>query len=92
MSAITVRSALRKLVRAKNRAFKGDAAMLKAARETIREKYESNAHAPPEKVRQLLEEVDEATSFLASNVVQAPLNKRGNYTVDASAIDESRNR
>lgn len=88
--AAAVRSALRRLVRAKNRAFKNDAVMLQAASETIRNEFSRNAGAPSEKVDELLKELDAAIEFLQANVVQAPLNKRGNYEVDVRTIDESK--
>lgn len=92
MANNAVRSALRKLVRAKNAAFKGDAVMLQAASQTIREQFNRHVHAPAESVPALLEEVENAVVFLRTNIVQAPLNERGNYVVDAKAIDESKPR
>lgn len=92
MTGPAIRSALRRLVRAKNEAFKGDNTMLQAASTTIREQFRRHANSPSEKIPALLEEVENAITFLRTNVVQAPLNERGNYTVDAKSIDESKRR
>lgn len=89
MSMQSSRSGLRKLLRATHEAFKGDTEMLHMARQTIREQFEQNRSATPEQLPQLQIQIDEAIDFLRNNVVQAPLNERGNYTVDAKRIDES---
>lgn len=88
----SARSALRRLVRAKNNAFRGDPAMLQAASKTIREEFNRRADATDDQMPGLLKEIDDAVQFLRSNIVQAPLNERGNYVVDAKAIDEGRSK
>lgn len=90
--AQAARSALRRLIRAQRAAFKSDTEMQRTALSTIREQFRSNKDAPPHKMPGLLKQVDDAVAFLQNNVVQAPLNERGNYTVDASRIDESQSR
>lgn len=91
-AASAIRSSLRRLVRAKNLAFKGDETMLLAAGKTIREEFQKNANKAGNYdeawVKEILNEMDSATKFLQDNVVQAPLNQRGNYEVDAKRIDE----
>lgn len=88
--SLSTRSALRRLVRAKNNAFKGDAAMLQAASQTIREEFNRRASVAEDQIPALLKEIEDAVQFLRSNIVQAPLNERGNYVVDAKGIDERR--
>lgn len=90
MSSSLAYSALRRLVRAKNAAFKGDAEMLRSAQAMIREQFGTDRDASPEEVPEVLKRIDEAVEFLEQNVVQAPLNERGNYTVDANRVDESK--
>lgn len=77
-------------MRAKNAAFKGDEEMLRSAQAMIREEFYQNRDAPAEKVPGMLKQMDEAIEFLQKNVVQAPLNERGNYEVDAKRVDESK--
>lgn len=86
------RSALRRLIRAQRSAFKHDSEMQRSALSTIREQFRINKDAPLGEVPNLLKQVDEAVAFLQNNVVQAPLNERGNYAVDACRIDESKSR
>lgn len=86
------RSVLRRLIRAQRAAFEGDIDMQRTAMVTIREKFHLHRHANDDEVPSLLEQAEEAISFLRNNVVQAPLNHRGNYTVDAAQIDESKPR
>lgn len=92
MSAVATRSALRRLIRAKNAAFRGDSEMLAIAQQTIREQFCENRGAPAEKVPELLEQLEEAIGFLSNNIVQAPLNDRGNYAVDAARVNDPRKR
>lgn len=94
MSAVSssTRSALRKLVRAKNHAFRGDSAMIQAANQAIRQEFDRHPKVSEDELPSLLKQIDEAVQFLQSNIVQAPLNQRGNYVVDAKAIDEQRSK
>lgn len=88
-AATAARGALRRLVRAKNRAFKGDSVMLQAASQTIREEFNRQMGATSEEdVEKSMGEMEKAIVFLESNVIQAPLNTRGNYEVDIKSIDE----
>lgn len=91
-SPSSVRPALRRLVTAMHNAFKGDDALLSAGRATLREHLSKNANAKPDKIPDLVQEMDTAATFLRTNVVQAQLNQRGNYAVDVNAIDESKQR
>lgn len=83
---------MRRLIRAKRLAFKGDEELLRTAQTAIREQFRTNRDAPSEKLPEMLKEAEDAIEFLRNNVVQAPLNDRGNYQVDATRIDESRPR
>ncbi|PXF45658.1 hypothetical protein BWQ96_04562 [Gracilariopsis chorda] len=82
-------SALRRLIRAKNAAFRNDLEMLKVATQTLRDQAHQHRSPPAEKRQHLLSEIEQAISFLRNNVVQAPLNQRGNYVFDATRINES---
>lgn len=90
MSKAAVHSALRRLIRAKNTAFQGDTEMLRSAQTIIREQFTKDREAGLEEVPELLKQIDEAVTFLEDNIVQAPLNERGNYTVDAKRVDDPR--
>lgn len=57
---------------------------------TIRAQFEENRDAVSSAVPAMLRIAEEAVEFLSKNVVQAPLNERGNYTVDAKKADDSR--
>lgn len=93
MSGLTLtRSLLRQLVRAKNQAFKGDAEMQKVASDTIRREMDDQKYTLPEELPGRLQDMENAILFLKTNVVQAPLNQRGNYEVDASSVDETKRR
>lgn len=85
MSTAATRSALRHLLRATNTAFRNDAGMLSAARQTICDKVRSaNTTDTPTGVQ----EMQEATTFLQNNIIQSPLNTRGNYVVQAKIEDK----
>lgn len=97
-STAAVRSALRRLVRAKNYAFKGDSTLLAAANETLRRELSQTPDGDRsvdagkrdgDRSASLVQELDIATTFLKTNIVQAPLNERGNYSVDAKDINET---
>lgn len=92
MSALAIRSALRRLIRAQKAAFHGDNEMLQASMKTIRAEFRKNMTAPAEQVPKMLEEIENGIVFLQNNIVQAPLNARGNYQVDASQVDENKRR
>lgn len=81
---------MRQLIRAKRIAFKGDDEMLRIAQTAIRQQFQTNRGAAQEQVPLMIKEAEDAIEFLRNNVVQAPLNERGNYQVDAARIDESR--
>lgn len=90
MNGTAIRTTLRRLIRAQRTAFKGDRDMLQITAKTMREQFDNNKNASAEEVPRFLKEMDDAISFLEHNVVQAPLNSRGNYQVDANRIDESK--
>lgn len=66
--------------------------MLQAATQTIRDEFNRRADATEDQIPGFLKEIDDAVHFLRSNIVQAPLNERGNYVVDAKAIDEGKSK
>ncbi|KAI0567570.1 hypothetical protein FGB62_1g030 [Gracilaria domingensis] len=84
-----LRSALRRLIRAKNTAFRNDTEMLRVANKTLREQIQQHRDTAVEQRDQLLSQMEEAITFLNDNVVQAPLNERGNYAFDANRINEN---
>lgn len=90
MTGAATRSVMRRLIRARRFAFKGDEELLRTAQAAIRGHFQTNRDASPEKLPKMLKEAEDAIEFLRNNVVQAPLNDRGNYQVDAIRIDESR--
>lgn len=89
MTGAATRSTLRQLIRAQRRAFAGDAEMLRSGHAAILQQFRANRDAAADKVPAMLKTADEAIDFLRHNIVQAPLNERGNYQVDATRIDES---
>lgn len=73
-------SAYREALRATAVAFKGDAKVLSAARQRIREGYELNRElADSEKVEKAITELREVAKFLVQNIVQGEQKEDGKY-------------
>lgn len=89
MTGIRVRSAYRALLRAQRITFRGDVEMISATQRALRSEFDKGSTAVTTgeaKLEDRLREADETVDFLLKNVVQAPLNTRGNYEVGASQI------
>ena len=67
----TARGAVRALMRARARAFDGDARALDAAREEIRARFEEARDADEARARAMIREANDAARFIRENVVQA---------------------
>lgn len=85
MSALQPITVYRQLLRSAATAFKGDAAMLAAARQEIRGQFEASRQvADPQQQQQMLAEGLEAAEFIRTQIVQAAVNDRGNYEMAIS--------
>jgi complex III assembly factor LYRM7 len=86
--ALSVRSALRRVLRAQRLAFANDAPMKAHAVAAIREQFRAHPTvSDAAELDKLVAEAHEAAKFLEENVVQAALNERGNYVVDPAGMD-----
>lgn len=87
---VSVRASFRTLLRAHRSAFAGDLEMIATAQRTTRAEFDKGvaevASGEGAPVEERLESAAEAARFLRENVVQAPLNARGNYEVSAGRI------
>lgn len=92
MSAPSVRAAYRAVLRAQRIAFRGDTDMIGAMQVAARGEFDKGSavvladNLSVAEVELRLREAHEAAEFLRNNVVQAPLNTRGNYEVDVGRI------
>ena len=75
------RAAYRLLLRARAAAFKGDAPTLQASGAELRARFEEHRALAGAARDRALAEAREAAEFLASHVVQAELNERGNFAM-----------
>jgi Complex 1 protein (LYR family) len=84
-----VRGAMRRVLRAQRKAFANDEKMQRLAVDAIREQFRRHEAAVVDEseLAKLLQESNEAASFLEGNVVQARLNDRGNYVIDPAAVE-----
>lgn len=80
-------SALRRLHRARLRAFRGDDEMLRASSAAVREQFAAGAGASGAEAEKKVAEALEAAEFLEGNVVQNRLNPAGNYEVGEGGIE-----
>eukprot|EP00898_Chlorokybus_atmophyticus_P008328 jgi/Chlat1/8497/Chrsp80S07892 len=72
----------RQVLRSIRRVFGNDPSMKEAAQREARTLFASRrGETDPERVRANLDEGREAAAFIEQNIVQAPLNDRGNYEV-----------
>ncbi|GAU43763.1 hypothetical protein TSUD_36570 [Trifolium subterraneum] len=75
MTKAQVLSAYRALLKATRKSFAGDTPMLKGSAAEVRNKFEENRNVTSEaEIQKLLGEADEASVFISTMIVQAPLN------------------
>ncbi|KAK1858896.1 hypothetical protein I4F81_001496 [Pyropia yezoensis] len=81
----------RSLLRAQRAAFTGDAPLQAAACRSIRDAFAADRGlADDAAVAAKLRDARDAVAFLANNIKQAPLTRRGNYAVDAAEVNDPR--
>lgn len=85
-----VRHAYRLLLRAQKKAFANDLEMQASAKRTIRQEFDKNK----KNIREMdviakLMAAEETAKFLNDNIVQAPLNDRGNYVLKPTEVSSS---
>lgn len=91
MSAIRIRAAYRAVLRAQRIAFHGDKEMIRASQTAARTEFDKGvaSFASGDEnydMEKSLEMAHDAAQFIRTNIVQAPLNERGNYEVSAERI------
>ncbi len=91
MSAVRVRAAYRAVLRAQRVAFRDDLEMIRASQTAARAEFDKGVVSfasgdPDYDMEKGLETAHEAAQFFRTNIVQAPLNERGNYEVSAERI------
>jgi complex III assembly factor LYRM7 len=75
MTKTQVLSAYRALLKATRKSFAGDTPMIKGSAAEVRKKFEENRNVTSEaEIQKLLGEADEASVFITTMIVQAPLN------------------
>lgn len=73
-------SVYRQCLRSVQQSFRGDQYMLHNSRKELRSKFEANRQVSDcGAIKKLLAEGEEAADFIKTFVVQAKLNKRGNF-------------
>ena len=91
MSAVRVRAAYRAVLRAQRVAFGGDLEMIRASQSATRAEFDKGIASfasgdADYDMEKSLEMAHDAAKFFRTNIVQAPLNERGNYEVSAERI------
>lgn len=86
-AAASAVSALRRLHRARLRAFRGDDEMLRASAAAVREQFAAGAGASGAAAERKVAEAVAAAEFLEGNVVQNRLNPAGNYEIGKGGIE-----
>lgn len=90
-SKATILGTYRSLLRAQRAAFAGDAPLQAAACRSIRDAFAADRGlADGAAVAAKLRDARDAVAFLANNVKQAPLTRRGHYAVDAAEVNDPR--
>lgn len=71
--------AYRASLRATHTAFKGDAEVLRAARNQIRQGFEQHKDLAPEQANEEIVKLNEVSTFLVKNIVQGKKDQEGKY-------------
>ena len=77
-----VLASFRRLMRARELAFRGDTEMLRESRVVVRQQFVSNRNIPSEQILGCIQGADEATDMLKHQLVQGVRTGEGSYSLN----------